>query len=109
MAEALYRKYRPQIFEDVVGQEQIERTIKNAIEQDKVSHAYLFCGPRGTGKTTMARILAKALLCQQAEGARAQGASGCMPDGTCPGVRGYRRGDAPRCLRARRGFAHRRR
>ena len=44
MAEALYRKYRPQIFEDVVGQEQIERTIKNAIEQDKVSHAYLSAG-----------------------------------------------------------------
>ena len=54
MAEALYRKYRPQIFEDVVGQEHIERTIKNAIEQDKVSHAYLFTGPRGTGKTTTA-------------------------------------------------------
>ena len=64
MAQALYRKYRPQIFEDVVGQEQIERTIKNAIEQDKVSHAYLFCGPRGTGKTTTARLLAKALLCE---------------------------------------------
>ena len=56
MAEALYRKYRPQIFEDVVGQEHIERTIKNAIEQDKVSHAYLFTGPRGTGKTTTARL-----------------------------------------------------
>ena len=54
MSEALYRKYRPQIFEDVVGQERIERTIKNAIEQDKVSHAYLFTGPRGTGKTTTA-------------------------------------------------------
>ena len=56
MAEALYRKYRPQIFEDVVGQEHIERTIKNAIAQDKVSHAYLFTGPRGTGKTTTARL-----------------------------------------------------
>lgn len=75
MAEALYRKYRPQIFEDVVGQEQIERTIKNAIEQDKVSHAYLFCGPRGTGKTTTARLLAKALLCEK--GATPD------PDGTC--------------------------
>lgn len=75
MAEALYRKYRPQIFEDVVGQEQIERTIKNAIEQDKVSHAYLFCGPRGTGKTTTARLLAKALLCQKGPTPD--------PDGTC--------------------------
>ena len=66
MAEALYRKYRPSTFEDVVGQEHIERTLKNALEQEKVSHAYLFCGPRGTGKTTMARILAKALLCEKA-------------------------------------------
>ena len=64
MAESLYRKYRPQVFEDVVGQGHIERTLKNAIDQDKVSHAYLFCGPRGTGKTTMARLLAKALLCE---------------------------------------------
>ena len=63
--EALYRKYRPSTFADVVGQEHIERTLKNAIEQDKVSHAYLFCGPRGTGKTTTARILAKALMCEK--------------------------------------------
>lgn len=66
MAEALYRKYRPQVFGDVVGQDHIERTLKNAIEQGKVSHAYLFCGPRGTGKTTTARLLAKALLCESA-------------------------------------------
>ena len=75
MSEALYRKYRPQVFNDMVGQEHIERTIKNAIEQDKVSHAYLFTGPRGTGKTTTARLLAKALMCQQGPTA--------TPDGTC--------------------------
>ena len=75
MAEALYRKYRPQVFEDVVGQEHIERTIKNAIATDKVSHAYLFTGPRGTGKTTTARLLAKALLCEKGPTAE--------PDGTC--------------------------
>ena len=59
MAEALYRKYRPQVFEDVVGQEPIERTRKNALRQGKVSHAYLFCGPRGTGKTTTALKIAE--------------------------------------------------
>ena len=75
MAEALYRKYRPQVFEDVVGQEHIERTLKNAIDQGKVSHAYLFCGPRGTGKTTTARLLAKALLCEHGPTS--------SPDGTC--------------------------
>lgn len=75
MAEALYRKYRPQVFSDVVGQEHIERTIRNAIEHDKTSHAYLFTGPRGTGKTTTARLLAKALLCQKGPTAE--------PDGTC--------------------------
>ena len=61
MAEALYRKYRPQIFEDVVGQEHIERTIKNAIAQDKVSHAYLFTGPAGSNKTLAAYAFAQAV------------------------------------------------
>ena len=75
MSEALYRKYRPQTFEDVVGQTHIERTLKNAIEQDKVGHAYLFCGPRGTGKTTTARLLAKALLCEKGPTP--------APDGSC--------------------------
>ena len=62
---ALYRKYRPQTFEEVVGQDPIVRTLKNAILQDRVRQAYLFAGPRGTGKTSLARILAKALNCEQ--------------------------------------------
>ena len=60
---ALYRKYRPQGFDEVVGQEAVVRTLQNAIEHDQVRQAYLFAGPRGTGKTSMARILAKALNC----------------------------------------------
>ncbi len=62
---ALYRKYRPQDFEDVVGQDPIVRTLKNAIAADHVRQAYLFAGPRGTGKTSLARILAKGLNCEQ--------------------------------------------
>ncbi len=59
----LYRKYRPQILDDLVGQEHIKNALKNAIKLDKISHAYLFTGPRGTGKTSSARILAKSLNC----------------------------------------------
>jgi DNA polymerase III subunit gamma/tau len=62
---ALYRKYRPQDFDEVVGQEAVVRTLKNAIASDQVRQAYLFAGPRGTGKTSLARILAKALNCAQ--------------------------------------------
>ncbi len=57
----LYRKYRPQAFADFVGQEHVTKTITNAIASGTVSHAYLFDGPRGTGKTTLARLLAKVL------------------------------------------------
>jgi DNA polymerase-3 subunit gamma/tau len=76
---ALYRKYRPQSFEEVVGQEAVVRTLSNAIGTDAVRQAYLFAGPRGTGKTSMARILAKCLNC-------AQGAT-TTPDGTCHACR----------------------
>ena len=72
---ALYRKHRPQSFDDVVGQEAVVRTLRNAIAGDSVRQAYLFAGPRGTGKTSMARILAKGLNC-------AQGPT-TEPDGTC--------------------------
>jgi len=72
---ALYRKYRPQTFEEVVGQEAVVRTLKNAIESGRVRQAYLFAGPRGTGKTSLARILAKSLNCAQGPTA--------TPDATC--------------------------
>ncbi len=73
--ESLYRKYRPKTFGDVVGQTHVVETLEHAVLEGRTSHAYLFCGPRGTGKTTMARILAKALLCDRGPGA--------LPDGTC--------------------------
>ena len=57
------RKYRPQRFEDIVAQEHVSRTLKNAVKNDRIGSGYLFCGPRGTGKTTTARVLAKALNC----------------------------------------------
>lgn len=61
--KALYRTYRPQTFEDIAGQKHITTTLKNAIHENKIAHAYLFAGPRGTGKTTIAKILAKAINC----------------------------------------------
>jgi DNA polymerase-3 subunit gamma/tau len=72
---ALYRKYRPQTFAEVVGQEAVVRTLTNAIEQGKVRQAYLFAGPRGTGKTSLARILAKSVNCEHGPTA--------TPDNTC--------------------------
>jgi DNA polymerase III subunit gamma/tau len=64
MYQALYRKYRPKVFDDVVGQEAIIKTLINEIINDKFSHAYIFAGPRGTGKTSVAKILAKTIVCE---------------------------------------------
>jgi len=66
---ALYRKYRPQSFAEIIGQEHVVKTLTNSISGNNISHAYLFCGPRGSGKTTIARIFAKAINCEKPDGA----------------------------------------
>lgn len=83
---ALYRKFRPREFEDVKGQEHIVTTLKNQIKADRIGHAYLFCGTRGTGKTTIAKIFAKAVNCQQPENG--------SPCGNCPSCRAIQEGNS---------------
>ena len=85
--ESLYTKYRPQTFDQVVGQSHVVETLKRAVLEGRTSHAYLFCGPRGTGKTTMARILAKALMCEKGPAA--------LPDGSCEQCRLIAAGEHP--------------
>ena len=86
--KALYRTYRPSTFEEVAGQEHIVRTLQNALANNKLAHAYLFAGPRGTGKTTMAKLLAKALNCDEGIGHQCNECKNCKAiiEGTHPDV-----------------------
>ena len=88
--ESLSRKYRPQTFESMVGQKHIVSTLQNALTDGRMAHAYLFTGPRGTGKTTTARLLAKALMCEAGGGAAT-----AHPDGTCEQCQEIARGTHP--------------
>ncbi len=88
--ESLYRKYRPQTFESMVGQKHIVSTLQNALADGRMAHAYLFTGPRGTGKTTTARLLAKALMCEAGGGGPT-----AHPDGTCEQCLEIARGTHP--------------
>ena len=83
--KALYRTYRPQTFEDVAGQSHVTITLKNAIKENRIAHAYLFAGPRGTGKTTIAKILAKAINCTGDH----------PPCNECPNCKAITQGDHP--------------
>lgn len=86
--KALYRTYRPSTFEEVAGQQHIVKTLKNALKTGKLAHAYLFTGPRGTGKTTMAKLLAKSLNCEEGIGCQCNECKNCKAilDGTHPDV-----------------------
>ena len=79
----LARRYRSATFDEVVGQNHVAQTLKKAIASDRVAHAYLFCGTRGVGKTSMARILAKALNCEAAKGATPEP---CLKCSSCNGI-----------------------
>ena len=86
--KALYRTYRPSTFEEVAGQQHIVKTLKNALATGKIAHAYLFAGPRGTGKTTMAKLLAKALNCEHGIGCQCNECKNCVAinEGSHPDV-----------------------
>src|SRR6185503_4107784 len=81
--EVLARKYRSRTFDEVVGQDHVARTLKRAIESGRIAHAFLFTGTRGTGKTSMARILAKSLNCRSSDGPTAQP---CLKCDSCKAI-----------------------
>lgn len=85
--QTLYRKYRPQTFSEVVGQQYVAKVLRNSVQRERIGHAYLFSGPRGTGKTSVARIFAKALNCDQVKDGE--------PCGTCPVCTSIAAGNAP--------------
>ncbi|MDX1608063.1 MAG: DNA polymerase III subunit gamma/tau, partial [Candidatus Spechtbacterales bacterium] len=78
MSKVLYRKHRPKNFSEITGQQHVVTTLKNALKMDEVAHAYLFTGPRGTGKTTMARLLTKALSCTESKNDACAKCNNCL-------------------------------
>ena len=97
MYQALYRKWRPKVFSDVIGQEHITETLKRQVAEGRTSHAYLFTGTRGTGKTTCAKILAKAVNCEHPVNGDPAGGHHGAPVGPRCGSRGCRRGGGQCC------------
>ena len=77
MPQVFYRKYRPKSFSEVIGQEHVIQTLTNALKSGVISHGYLFSGPRGSGKTTLARLFAKALNCQKRKKGEAEPCNSC--------------------------------